>query len=380
MSAFGSYNFLMTNLELLSLIPNITSAGLEYGSFGGGSSFNDGFGGSSMYGGGMDPMGGGAFDASGGFMNSNEPKSNEKKTNRDKQSITPLPINQLLRAHMEDDVFKINEDEIHIARIIGNIESVDPQSTSMSYRIGDGTGVIECKVWVEKDGGATSKQSRCSEGSVVKVHGVLRQFEGAVHLLVYDMVPLDDFNELTHHLLECIYVRLQQARGPLPSANTKGGSMPMQTSHTPISNTYMSQSSFNSNVNMDYSTMKAQSSRLGYGTNYIPRPKSIQINIISENILEKVIKAYLTGLAKRAACLGAHDRRGFIQKGLGVNDAYQELNFIDASISKDIMVRAVEILCENGLIYEAGVVNNDKFCTLTNTREVEELTHEFIPT
>ena len=51
---------------------------------------------------------------------------------------------------------------------------------------------------------------------MVKVHGNMRRFEDKTHLLVYDIKPLEDFNELTHHLLECTYIRLVQQRGPLP--------------------------------------------------------------------------------------------------------------------------------------------------------------------
>ena len=38
-------------------------------------------------------------------------------------------------------------------RIMGNVDSVDEHSTNMSYKVNDGTGVIECKQWMEKDQG-----------------------------------------------------------------------------------------------------------------------------------------------------------------------------------------------------------------------------------
>ena len=54
-------------------------------------------------------------------------------------------------AAVDDDNVKIDGCELLVARIMGNVESVEEHSTNLNYRINDGTGVIECKFWIEKD-------------------------------------------------------------------------------------------------------------------------------------------------------------------------------------------------------------------------------------
>jgi hypothetical protein len=40
------------------------------------------------------------------------------------------------------------------------VDSFDIHSTNFSFKVNDGTGIIECKQWLEKDGsGGTSKTS-----------------------------------------------------------------------------------------------------------------------------------------------------------------------------------------------------------------------------
>lgn len=58
----------------------------------------------------------------------------------------------------------------------------------------------------------------CREGMLVRVVGHLREFEGRVHVLVYDVREVEDWNELTHHLLEVVMTHLQATKGPIPGS------------------------------------------------------------------------------------------------------------------------------------------------------------------
>lgn len=219
----------------------MSSSGYEYNFGGGGyntSSFGFGGGGGGYEGfgsfGGVDPMGG-SFDAAGGYMNTAENKSAEKKqVSSEKKNITPVSINLVSKVPIDDDSFKVDGRDLDIIRILGSIISVDHQSTSTVYRISDGSGVIECKHWIEKEG-VTAQPMQLRENMLVKVHGSLRRFDGSVHVLVYDMKPVEDLNELTHHLLECVYIRLQRTRGPVVAVKTDPASAPMNASSTPMS-------------------------------------------------------------------------------------------------------------------------------------------------
>ena len=54
------------------------------------------------------------------------------------------------------------------------------------------------------------------ENSFVKVVGQLREYEGRKHVLIYDITPIVDWNELSHHLLQIIFIHLQNTKGPIP--------------------------------------------------------------------------------------------------------------------------------------------------------------------
>jgi hypothetical protein len=57
------------------------------------------------------------------------------------------------------------------------------------------------------------------DNSLVRVVGNLREYDSRVHVLVYDVVPIDDWNELTHHLLEVILTHLHATKGPIVSSS-----------------------------------------------------------------------------------------------------------------------------------------------------------------
>ena len=54
------------------------------------------------------------------------------------------------------------------------------------------------------------------EGSMIRVVGNLRDYEGKKHLLVFDVFPVTDFNMLTHHILDVILTHCKHAIGPIP--------------------------------------------------------------------------------------------------------------------------------------------------------------------
>ncbi len=59
----------------------------------------------------------------------------------------------------------------------------------------------------------------CRENSCVRIYGNLRDYEGKRHILIYSINLLEDWNELTHHLLDVVYTHLQHTKGPLPNSS-----------------------------------------------------------------------------------------------------------------------------------------------------------------
>ena len=53
----------------------------------------------------------------------------------------------------------------------------------------------------------------------MKVFGNLREYEGRKHMMIFNIAELEDWNELTNHLLEVVYTHLQITRGPIPGTS-----------------------------------------------------------------------------------------------------------------------------------------------------------------
>lgn len=90
-------------------------------------------------------------------------KKNSRQASRDSQTLFPVSIKQLNTASMEDDQNKIDGAELHTVIIMGIVESVEEHSTNVNFRINDGTGAVEGKLWNDKDssGGLASKIANC---------------------------------------------------------------------------------------------------------------------------------------------------------------------------------------------------------------------------
>jgi replication factor A2 len=74
--------------------------------------------------------------------------------------LIPLTIKQLLTASHDDDVFKVDGADLFTVKLIGTIDGLEEHSTNFTFKLSDGTGVIECKQWIEKDAGPQSKISK----------------------------------------------------------------------------------------------------------------------------------------------------------------------------------------------------------------------------
>jgi hypothetical protein len=86
------------------------------------------------------------------------------QASRDRQSVIPTTVKQLLSTITDpsSDAFKLDNAELFIVKLVGTVQQVEEHSTNFSYRLNDGTGVIECKYWIEKDSGASgSKHMKC---------------------------------------------------------------------------------------------------------------------------------------------------------------------------------------------------------------------------
>jgi replication factor A2 len=156
------------------------------------------------------------------------------KTSYAKDTLRPVTILQALEAHQPhpDADFKLDNVEITQISFVGQIRNVAKQATNMTFKLDDGTGTIEVKQWVDNDempldGETTSAKKQPEVGDWVKVWGKLKAFNNKRHVGVHVIRPIEDKNEINHHLLEATYVHLFFTRGP-PEQLSAGGTAGQQ--------------------------------------------------------------------------------------------------------------------------------------------------------
>lgn len=153
-----------------------------------------------------------SMSQAGGFLNESISQSdgNENKGNRSRKanSVVPLMIGHIINSRKDQsEDLSIGNLPVHIISILGIVRDVQQTTTKATYEIEDETGTITAVKWLEAD-----KQP--SEGSLevnvyVRVHGMVRNHNDKRHILILSIVPMEDLNELTNHLLEVTYVILQ---------------------------------------------------------------------------------------------------------------------------------------------------------------------------
>jgi len=163
----------------------------------------------------------------GGFVGGSQAGSQDTPSSKTygKETVRPVTIKQIIDAiipHPSAD-HKIDGVDITQLSLIGQILSVTHQTTNTTFKIDDGTGVIEIKQWKDADAPETPA-SEAKEGDYIHVWGRLKDFNGKRHIGSHVIRPITDFNEISYHLLEATAVHLYFSRGP-PESVGQGGEL-----------------------------------------------------------------------------------------------------------------------------------------------------------
>jgi replication factor A2 len=134
---------------------------------------------------------------------------------RDRQSLISLTVKQVLNSKGPDEVFKVDDVELNTVKLVGALLDPHDHSTNFTFKLDDGSGIIECKQWIDKDSGAPSSLTNVPPGAFVKVFGNIREYEGKIHILVFNAQVVHDWNEVSYHMLDTILTHLQNTRGPM---------------------------------------------------------------------------------------------------------------------------------------------------------------------
>lgn len=165
----------------------------------------------------------------GGFMPGSQGDSPSGKKSYGKDTLRPVTIKQLLDAyHPNPDAehFMIDDAEATQVTFVGQVRNISQQTTNVTYKLDDGTGIIEVKVWVDMDAMNDEGESKTkvAEQSYARVYGRLKAFGNKRHVGANVIRPIQDYNEIQYHLLEATVVHLHFTRGaPESLQQGKGG-------------------------------------------------------------------------------------------------------------------------------------------------------------
>nr|CAG31422.1 hypothetical protein RCJMB04_6d17 [Gallus gallus] len=160
------------------------------------------WGGHGNFDGGYGPAGG-YTQSPGGFSSPTGAQAEKKQRSRS-QSIVPCTVSQLLAAEQVDEAFRIHDVEISQVTVVGIVRHAEKAPTNILYKVDDMTAApMDVRQWVDTDE-AGSENIVVPPGTYVKVAGHLRSFQNKKSLVAFKIMPLENMNEFTTHILETV--------------------------------------------------------------------------------------------------------------------------------------------------------------------------------
>ncbi|XP_014438038.1 replication protein A 32 kDa subunit isoform X2 [Tupaia chinensis] len=186
-----------------------------------------------MWNSGFESYGSAAFGGAGGHVQSPggfgspAPSQAERKSRARAQHIVPCTISQLLSATLIDEVFKIGHVEISQVTIVGIIRHAEKAPTNIVYKVDDMTAApMDVRQWVDTDD-ASGENTVVPPDTYVKVAGHLRSFQNKKSLVAFKIMPLEDMNEFTTHILEVVNAHMTlSSPSKQPAAGRAAASQP----------------------------------------------------------------------------------------------------------------------------------------------------------
>ncbi|GMN52055.1 hypothetical protein TIFTF001_021210 [Ficus carica] len=187
---------------------------------------------------------GAAAFSGGGFMPTEATQAPDSSfspaKNRDVQALLPLTVKQISDAFMpgnEKSEFVVDGVDVNNVKLVGIIRDRVGRVSDVTFVLDDGTGRIDCNKWFHEAVDANEMDGILEE-MYVCVHGRLKSFQGKRSLNVFSVRPVEDYNEIASHFIECIYVHFYNSR----SRKLQGG-VNTQSQETSLTNQPIAQSS-----------------------------------------------------------------------------------------------------------------------------------------
>lgn len=152
------------------------------------------------------------YENAGGFMGSQSmgsqtPGGTGEKRKR-AQNLCPMKIKDIQMA--EEDIIKVEDREIGMVDLVGQVKSVEQTATKTVYILDDNSGEIEAIHWTDADAGESSMSGTAvTEGMQGRVIGSVRSQGGKKHIMVFRISPLESKAEADSHEIECVYAKFK---------------------------------------------------------------------------------------------------------------------------------------------------------------------------
>ncbi|KAK1568268.1 hypothetical protein Q3G72_022465 [Acer saccharum] len=248
---------------------------------------------------------GASLFAGGGFMPSqatSAPSSSFSiSKDRNARTLLPMTVKQIndLSSNDESGAYGdgVDSNTVTIVGLVCDIQDKEPQFV---FLVDDGTGQVECTRWAHERL-EFNEVNQIVRGMYVRVYGHLKSLQDKRSLNAYSMRPVTDFNEITSHFIECMYVHMYNTK-------LRGGiiTQPQMT---------------NSTINTPSKDFQAISS--------------------NQNSIDQIVLNFL----RRPECLA-------INNGVHRNDIARQLN-----LPIDKLMEVLEYLNDNSLVYTVGEVH-----------------------
>lgn len=134
--------------------------------------------------------------------------------NRDVQTLAPLTvkqINEAISTSNDNGNFVVDGVDVNNVTIVGMVFNKVERITDVGFVLDDGTGRINVQRWVNEPYDR-NEVAKIMDGMYVRIHANLKGFQGKKQLIAFSVRPVTDFNEITYHFLECIYVHIYSTK------------------------------------------------------------------------------------------------------------------------------------------------------------------------
>ncbi|KAL2896758.1 Replication protein A 32 kDa subunit A [Bienertia sinuspersici] len=221
-----------------------------------------------------------------GFSSSQftQSESTPPAKSRDPQGTIPVTVKQISQAsHSSTDDksnFNIDGADVTNVKLVGMIFDKTEKNTDVSFSLDDGTGRIGCKRWLNEPFDRQQMEV-IEDGMYARLVGHLKISKGKTEVVVFNVRPVSDFNEVTLHHVECIHQHI------VNSKSQRGDSVPQSQ---------MTESSLNTPVKIESSGSHSSP----------PNQFSMQMNVDGLKDVDQRVLDFLKQSSNLAQLQGVH--------------------------------------------------------------------------